>query len=77
MSLLIKGNRQLKQKVIEVTTAIQIDYTSLPDGSNLEHILKRFKSKEYLNRNLLSLEKTFESQRSSALNFQQRVITQE
>ena len=43
----------------------------------LEHMLYLFKTKEYVNRHLLVLEKTFDLQRASALNFQQRMITQE
>lgn len=44
---------------------------------SLESAMSIFKPKEYLNRHLLNLEKTLDLQRSSALSFQQRTISQE
>jgi hypothetical protein len=44
------------------------------EGKSLEFILSTFKSKEYFNRRLLNLEKTFELQRAAALQFSTKAI---
>lgn len=68
-----------------MTKAYPIDYCALANSTKssqlllpqLEQILHTFKAKEYVNRHLLVLEKTFEMQRSTALSFNQRMISQE
>ncbi|TNV85656.1 hypothetical protein FGO68_gene10137 [Halteria grandinella] len=85
LSTLLSGNKSIKQHVNDVTKAYPIDYCTLAHSSKsqqlllpqLDQILHTFKSKEYVNRHLLVLEKTFELQRSSALSFNQRTISLE
>ena len=81
LSLLSIGNKVLSQQINKISQQHPIDYTVVQSRSksraSLEGLLCIFKSKEYLNRHLLNLERTFEVQRQAALQFQQKIHFQE
>ncbi len=62
---MINGNRALKAQVNDVTHQQPFDYSQFTSGTKhpLESLLLTFKSKEFNNRSLLLLERTFELQR--------------
>lgn len=64
LSLLSIGNKVLSQQINKISQQHPIDYTVVQSRSksraSLEGVLCIFKSKEYLNRHLLNLERTFE-----------------
>jgi hypothetical protein len=76
LSVFAVGNRAINQQVNKISQLHPFDYSVLgtSEGKGLEFILSAFKSKEYFNRRLLNLEKTFELQRAAALQFSTKAI---
>ena len=79
LSVFAVGNKSIAQQVNKMAQQHPFDYSVIgtAESKALEFVLSAFKSREFFNRRLLNLEKTFELQRAAALQYSTRSIQQE